>query len=123
MRSFVALLVFVVVCASQPVLAQAPQDGPAFLTTINDVPLMPGLQELEDEALVFDKPSGRIAETTAAGEGVTRAEIERFYSKTLPQLGWIRIGPNHYLREGEALNLDISEQKQFGLIRFSVKPQ
>lgn len=123
MRRKFILLFAALFFAVQPVFAQDSRDGPAFLTTINDVPLMPGLQELEDEALVFDKPSGRIAETTAAGEGVTRAEIEQFYSKTLPQLGWARIGPHRYLREGEALNLDVSEQEQFGLIHFSVKPQ
>lgn len=120
---FIAALFF----TAQPVLAQpkdsAAQDSSAFLATIDSVPLMAGLQELEDEALVFDKPSGRIAETMAAGEGVTKDEIEQFYSKTLPQLGWVRIGPHSYQREDEVLSLDISEQKQFGLIRFSVKPQ
>lgn len=121
-KSAFTFLMTLMVFISQPVSAQSP-DEPAFLTTINDVPLMPGLQELEDEALVFDKPSGRIVETTAAGKSVSKAEIEEFYSRTLPQLGWARIGPNHYAREGESLHLSVSQQEQFGLIHFSVKPQ
>jgi hypothetical protein len=117
-------MVFIVLnCGAIVTSAHAQNVEPAFLTTINDIPLMPGLQELEDEALVFDKPGGRIVETTAAGAMVTPAQIEQFYSKTLPQLGWARVSPNHFVRQGEALNLDVSSQNEYGLVHFSVKPQ
>lgn len=99
------------------------QEAPAFLDTINDVPLMPGLVEMLDDATAFDKPGGRIAETLAAGKAVSPAEIEQFYHSTLPQLGWQPLGDNRYVRQGERLDLKVEKQGQIGVVRFSVQPQ
>jgi hypothetical protein len=37
----------------------------AFFQSVNDIPLMPGLNEITDQEMVFDKPEGRIAEAAA----------------------------------------------------------
>ncbi|WP_435641028.1 hypothetical protein [Micavibrio aeruginosavorus] len=82
-----------------------------FFSNISDLPLMPGLYELPDAAVVFDKEEGRIVESAAAGEGVHHTQVIDFYTKTLPQLGWAVVssapaaGMGLYQRDGEMLNL------------------
>lgn len=58
-----------------------------FLADLSDVPLAPGLSEVEGERLVFDKPEGRIVQAVATGKRPVE-EIAGFYRATLPQLGW-----------------------------------
>ena len=65
--------------------ASAEETG--FIAEIDDLPLMPGLAEVEGAGVVFDKPSGRIVEAYARG-AVTREAVASFYRDTLPQLGW-----------------------------------
>ena len=59
-----------------------------FFRAIDDLPLMIGLSEIEGETMVFESSSGRIAEVLSSGE-VKREQVIRFYSETLPQLGWV----------------------------------
>ena len=58
-----------------------------FLSVIDDVPLMAGLREVPDSAVVFDKPEGRIVEVQAAG-ALEVAAVASFYRQSLPQFGW-----------------------------------
>src|ERR1700743_433079 len=52
---------------------------PRFAKVIEDLPLMPGLQLVEDEDVLFSTPgSGRIAETNAIGS-VDIDEVYKFY--------------------------------------------
>lgn len=80
------------------------QRMPVFFSVLGDVPVMEGLAELPESALLFDKPAGRVAEVTAKGL-VKKAAIIRFYDETLPQLGWSVIGSGVYSKEGEKLML------------------
>ena len=66
-------------------------DISGFFETLYDVPIMTGLQELEDQALVFDKPSGRISHAAAIGQGMNISSIYLFYEDTLGQMGWTKI--------------------------------
>jgi hypothetical protein len=77
----------------------------AFVPGIDDLPLMPGLAA-EADALVFDKPDGRIVQATAHG-GLERRAVLDFYDSTLPQLGWRRQSAGRYVREGETLAIAI----------------
>ena len=81
---------------------------------------MDGLVE-EPEAMVFDKPSGRIVEMTARGQ-VSRAEVEEFYGKTLPALGWQSMRPGLYQREAEQLALSFRSEDGNLLVRFVLSP-
>ena len=76
----------------------------SFSNAIDDLPLMEGLNEVEDEVMVFDSPTGRIVEALSSGK-VTRQRVSQFYSETLPQLGWLETSPGHFLREDEVLKL------------------
>lgn len=83
--------------------------GGAFFSGIQDMPLMPGLTELADQGVAFDKPGGRIVESVAYIDGPSAAEIEGFYGDTLPQLGWRRIDARHFVRGGERLALSFED--------------
>ena len=95
---------------------------PAFLGTIEDLPLMPGLTEAVDAGMAFESPSGRIAEAHASGP-VTRRQVLGFYAATLPQLGWEREAAGRYRREGEILRLEFGDATPSGLgVRFTLAP-
>jgi len=79
------------------------QDRP-FVGAIDDLPLMPGLEETPQRNMVFDTPSGRIVEAFATGR-FSRESVIEFYDATLPQLGWARTGLAIFEREGEILEL------------------
>lgn len=61
----------------------------SFLSTIADVPLPDGLEELPDAGFVFDKPQGRIVQLTASHNAqITQQALMAFYQNSLPNLGW-----------------------------------
>ncbi len=80
----------------------------AFVSGIEDLPLMPGLEEVDETTMVFDTPAGRIVEASASGP-VGRAQVVRFYAATLPQLGWTPAGEALFRREGEILELHFAD--------------
>ncbi|MBC8240840.1 MAG: hypothetical protein H8E30_10245 [Alphaproteobacteria bacterium] len=132
MRLFAALLILtsVIGLGLTPVGlyvggAYAGSEGPAeFFSGIEDFPLMPGLTELPDATLVFDSPSGRFVEAYATGLA-SPAEMARFYSSSLPQLGWRATGGASYQREGEVLEIEIvgpAADDGTRTVRFAISP-
>lgn len=93
----------------------------AYSGVIEDLPLMPGMTESADDAVVFDKPAGRILETSAETDA-TPAAVEKFYAETLPPLGWQAAGGNSFNRDGETLTLDIDEEDGATTVHFSLTP-
>ena len=102
-----------------------------FFSELNDIPLMPGLYELTEETVVFDKPEGRIVESSAVSETQEIAKIRAFYAETLPQLGWQRQlpasartakGVDSYAKEGEILTVKTETRHQLKIIHFSLSP-
>ena len=76
----------------------------AFVSTIEDLPLMDGLVE-EEGGMVFDSARGRIVETFATG-WVSEGAVREFYDETLPQLGWRPLGAGAFQRENEILMVE-----------------
>ena len=93
-----------------------------FLAGFDDLPVMPGLSADKEAGIVFDTPSGRIVEGYAAG-AVGRRKVQRFYEKTLPQLGWAKTGQNEYRREGEKLTMDFKGKDGALTVRFTLSPR
>jgi hypothetical protein len=91
-----------------------------FFATVSDLPLMPGLTESAETALVFDNPSGRIVEVAATG-AVSATTVRSFYGETLPQLGWVADG-KRFRREGEVLTLTVKETAVGVTVGFSIAP-
>ena len=96
-------------------------DDDAFVAGVEDLPLMPGLAEVPDTGVVFDKPGGRIVEAYAEG-AVNRGEVIGFYRQTLPQLGWEAIGESAYRREGERLEIVLLGGDGDLVVRFTLQP-
>ncbi len=117
----VALLALVLLSSVQLVAPAAAQGG-GFVTEVADLPLMPGLEEVEGAGVVFDKPSGRIVEAYARGD-VTREAVLAFYRDTLPQLGWTEAGGGNFRREGERLALEFLDGDGTLTLRFTLKPE
>lgn len=95
--------------------------GNAFVPGTRDVPLMEGMTPLAGEALVFDKPAGRIVQAEASGTA-SPDTVRRFYAETLPQLGWRAAGVQAWLRESERLDLGIEQRGGRTFVRFTLSP-
>lgn len=91
-----------------------------FLRDVDDLPLAPGLTEHADAAMVFDKPGGRIVETSASGS-TDRGTVAAFYAQALPALGWTPRGDLRWQREGEVLAIDIAGGTPL-VVRFFLSP-
>ena len=115
---FIPLAVLFVLAA--PPAAQVQQAG--FVTEVEDLPLMPGLSQIEDAGLIFDTPAGRIVEVYAQGP-VERPAVLGFYRTTLPELGWRPAGKAEFRREGETLTLDFLPGGDALIVRFTLKPE
>lgn len=114
MQFFVGLLVMVL-------LAFPAQAETLFFDGLSDVPIAPALQELPDRTLIFDKPSGRIAQITALNGGTGDAQL--FYKNSLPQLGWQAVAAGAYVREGEKLTISESVESGLKLVVFRLEPR
>jgi len=106
-----SLSIAVVACAAMPAHATE------FLRAIDDVPLVSGLTETADP-VVFESDQGRVVRTSAEGH-VGGAEISRFYSQTLPALGWKPVGGETgvFERESERLTLRMREPAKNAPVR------
>ncbi|WP_156176763.1 hypothetical protein [Kiloniella spongiae] len=79
-----------------------------FFTGSGGVPIVPGMEEMKELGVVFDKPEGRIVEAFASGH-LSQVDVREFYGRTLPQLGWDVVGEGLFIREGEVLKIEILE--------------
>ena len=103
-RNFLVAVVAALALAGASPAQGLAQGSEAFVSTIEDLPLMPGLVE-EAGGVVFDSPGGRIVEAFAIGE-VSEGEVRAFYGETLPQLGWRALDVGVYQRESEILKVE-----------------
>lgn len=120
----IKLILLATMTLAHPALAQENngQNVPGFFETLQDVPLMPGLEELPDLTLSYDKPEGQIIESWAATGALTSSDIESFYQTTLPQLGWRPAGKNSYARQGEYLKLGFEAVEGENFLKITIMP-
>ncbi len=107
-----------------PALAQKAGDfdDTAFFSELEDIPLMPGLTELPEESLSFDKPEGRIVEQAALIGHLSRKDILVYYGGVLTHLGWGRVTDTRFFREREYLELSFEEREGAALLKVMVRP-
>ena len=121
---FIYTLFILVVLFCVPLSEARAEQGPAqFFVSMQDMPLMPGLVELPDQAIVFDKPEGRIIESLVYADGLSFAEIRHYYESVLPQFGWSRIAQNAFERGDERLQMSFEGQEGESFLRMTVVPQ
>ncbi len=103
-------------------LATAQDQKPAFFEALYDVPIMPGLLEVKDQTMVFDKPDGKIAIVSAVSKDLSGAQILAFYEGILPQFGWKKIKQNQYVRGKEGLELTVLGKSSGAGVQFTLSP-
>lgn len=84
---------------------------------------MPGLDELVDQTLIFDKPGGQIIESMALMQEVKPAAVSAYYDQVLPQFGWRKIAPSGFIRADERLNLEFETLNQYNVLKITISPQ
>ena len=94
----------------------------AYSKTIEDLPMMIGMTEQSEDAVIFDKPGGRIVETSAEVYS-SAADVKRFYTETLPALGWTALPELSFSREGETLKINIEKKDDIiNIVHFNLTP-
>ncbi|MGD9742033.1 MAG: hypothetical protein AB7V53_05285 [Dongiaceae bacterium] len=96
--------------------------SPRFVAGLEDLPLMPGLNELTGSGFAFDSATGRIVEAYATGD-LAQQQVLDFYAETLPQLGWEQASPRGFKREGERLSIEFVKGGNPLTVRFSLAPE
>lgn len=96
------------------------------------IPLMEGLVENKEEALLFDSPQGRIINAVASG-AIEGKKIYEYYTAVLPSLGWIvemrkKCDENAELclsaiRDKESLSLLIDVKSGTSTVTYSLSPK
>lgn len=123
-RQFAAVLLVFAVLAPVTSASARDDDAQAFVSGIEDLPLMPGLTETQEGSLVFETASGRFVEVYAVGD-LSPQEVTGFYGQSLPQLGWRQVGPTLFRRDAEILlieYLDGSDEGSPLTVRFALSP-
>ena len=118
MKAFLTIVLALLCLASQSAQAEKGR----FFEALYDVPVMPGLEELPDQAMLFDKPDGRIASVVAASKTVGEADIRRFYEETLSQMGWKKSTQNQYVRGADRLSLEVVRRAPITVVHFTLEP-
>lgn len=94
----------------------------AYFEALYDVPIMAGLEEVKEQAMLFDKPGGRIASVVAVSKTVGSADIQGFYDQSLPQLGWKKTSQNQYVRGEDLLVLELVRRPPVTIVHFTLSP-
>ena len=121
------IIVFIVIVFTSSAFSQ---EG-ALLDDL-DLPLMEGLVENREAALLFDSPDGRIINAEASG-ALKANEVNNFYRMVLPSLGWkmnnnksnCEDGVQYCLfanREKESLTLNVIENTSGLKVLFALSP-
>ncbi len=111
--------VFLIALLSADFVRAAEQN---FFVSMQDMPLMKGLYELEDQTVSFDKPEGRITESVALIEDMPREMVSEFYAEILPQFGWHRMVGDSYVRQNEMLELQFENFEDQDYLRLMISP-
>lgn len=94
-----------------------------FVQGSEDIPLLISMEKIQDEGLGFDSPSGSIM-TSSYESTLSKTKIAKFYTKTLPQMGWTLDSSESdtlkFTRENEELEIDLSTQDHKTVIRFLI---
>ena len=94
----------------------SPKITAEFIKGSLDIPIAKGLEIISDEEVEFDSSAGSFASSTYQSKNSIES-IKKFYSETLPQMGWdLTEFSNHsstFKRENQTLRIEFSKsQKQ-----------
>ncbi len=93
-----------------------------FVPGTEDIPLQRGFKLIENSAVVYDTPAGRIVKAQYQSQIFAADKIMEFYNSALHQLGWVVISENRYRRNREKLTIDIAPNGTNNFVYFTLEP-
>jgi len=92
-----------------------------FINASQDIPLINGLEIINDQNLEFDSLSGSFSSSTYQSK-FEIAKIKNFYELNLPKLGWKIYksidNSSVFTRDNEKLEIEFSQQDGYNLVVF-----
>ena len=86
-----------------------------FIDGLEDVPLMSGLEQNTYNTVSFGNEEARFIESYLTSTKVGFKAVEKFYTESLPQLGWVYQGTADnsiiFYRDGESLTFHKESSK------------
>jgi len=106
-----------------PIIGERGDGDRLFARSIEELPLMKGLEVVRDDEILFIFMDERISQATAKGK-VDIDSVYYFYQEHLPSLGWKEVSARLYERGGERLSIEASSANAEGatFVRFAVEP-
>ena len=96
----------------------------AFIEGLEDVPLLKGMVQVQKDNISFGNEESRLVEAYLTSSKMGFAKVEKFYTETLPQLGWTYQGKRDdtlsFYRDGEVLDIAKESVKPL-MVRITVK--
>ena len=117
-----AIYISVLICVMS-LLSFAYAQNVTFFSVLPDVPVIAGMNEAKDLAVIFDKPQGRFVEVLMAGD-VQDTAVRVYYADVLPQMGWNQASTGeYYTRAGERLDIHFDKNTSQTLVHITISPQ
>lgn len=104
------------------VMAQSQEEVAVFFSGYQDIPVMPGLVEIEGRSFTFDKPEGDITEIVASLQGTEKEPVLYFYQTVLPEFGWSYVNETRFFRKNEFLDLSFENEQGEHIIKIMIRP-
>ena len=118
MKKICSIIVLLFLGFAMPVQAEK------FVEGMDDVPLLEGMNQITQDDVSFGNEETRLLEAYFSTRTLNFADVAKFYSESLPQLGWIYQGNRGnnllFYREGETLEV-VKESASPLIVRITVK--
>lgn len=97
----------------------------AFVDGLEDIPLMKEMTQVQKDTISFGNEESRFVEAYLTSSRIGFKSVERFYTNTLPQLGWTYQGKRGndtliFYRDSEMMEI-VKEAAQPLEVRITVK--
>jgi hypothetical protein len=119
---FIGLFLAVSPCFYGDSRVFAAENQQSYFTSIPDIPLMEGMDEVEDQSFVFDKAEGRVVGAVGFLPEASKQDPQKFYFETLGQLGWRPIKSGVFARNNEQLIVNVEKVSGGVLVKFQLVP-
>lgn len=102
--------------------AFAAENSQNYFSALPDVPLMAGMNEVEDQTFVFDKAEGRVIETAGFLSAAYPNDPRKYYSEVLGHLGWKPLKSGVFARNNEQLIVNVEKVGKGVVVKFQLSP-
>ena len=93
-----------------------------FVSGLGDIPIFKDMRSIEDTYILFDKVEGRYLYSEIKGEYEV-LEIQKYYKKVLPNLGWKSLKKNSFARGSETLEIQYLIENGETKVVFTISPR